>query len=95
MGQGFISPQLVRIVGVNPALSTASLGLNASFLNTGIALGAIADGLYVDWVGIETVTWLGTVVTIFSLAVFLLSWRMEDVRQGKFDKQAASSYTKP
>ncbi|MEM7346790.1 MAG: MFS transporter [Chloroflexota bacterium] len=81
VGQGFIAPQLVRVVGVNPALSSASLGLNASFINAGIALGSIVGSIYVDRVGIESITWLGAGVTILSLLVFSLSWAMENSRK--------------
>ncbi|MEM7035065.1 MAG: MFS transporter, partial [Chloroflexota bacterium] len=78
VGQGFIAPQLVRIVGVNQALSTAALGLNSSFINVGLAIGAAAGGLFIDQIGVQSLTWLGVGGTILSLGVFGLSWMMEN-----------------
>ncbi len=80
VGQGFISPQLVRIVGVNPTLSTASLSLNSSFINIGLSLGAVAGGVALDQFGAVSLTWLGVGGTVLSLFVFWLSWVMENSR---------------
>ena len=80
-GFGFIAPQVVRVVGVEPALSSASLSLNSSFTNIGISLGAIMGGIFIDRVGVNSLTWLGTGITILALFVFCLSWVMENSRQ--------------
>ena len=68
----------MRIVGVNQALSTAALGLNSSFINVGLAMGAAVGGLFIDQIGVESLTWLGVGGTILSLFVFGLSWMMEN-----------------
>ncbi|MGB0869699.1 MAG: MFS transporter [Flavobacteriales bacterium] len=77
VGQGFISPQLVRIVNSNPSLSSASLSLNSSFINIGISFGALTAGYFVGSLGEESLTWVACFVSILSLIIFLISWRME------------------
>ncbi|MEM9774707.1 MAG: MFS transporter [Chloroflexota bacterium] len=77
VGQGFIPPQLVRIANVGPELSTAALSLNSAFINVGLALGAFTGGLYIDNVGIETLSWFGVVGSMLALGIFGLSWVME------------------
>lgn len=81
VGQGFIAPQLVRLVGLNQELSSATLSLNSSFINVGLALGAAAGGLYIDSIGVESLPWLGVGGVIISIGVFVLSWMMENSRQ--------------
>ncbi|MEO0572755.1 MAG: MFS transporter [Bacteroidota bacterium] len=78
VGQGFVAPQLVRIESVNPPLSSASLSLNATFINIGISLGAIIGGTFLDNFGVESLTWAATGVVLLSLLVFLYSWKIED-----------------
>ncbi|MEM7115083.1 MAG: MFS transporter [Chloroflexota bacterium] len=78
VGQGFVSPQLVRIVNANPALSSASLSLNTTFLNLGLALGAFVGGLFVDSLGVASLTWVASSVSVLSLLVFGLSWWLEN-----------------
>jgi len=80
-GQGFIAPQLVRLVGISQELSSATLSLNSSFINMGLSLGAVAGGLYIDRIGVETLTWVGVGGTVLSLGVFVLSWMMENSRR--------------
>lgn len=78
VGQGFVPPQLVRIANVSPELSTAALSLNSAFINVGLALGAFTGGLYVDNVGIETLTWFGVGGSILALGIFGISWVVEN-----------------
>lgn len=78
VGQGFISPQLVRLVGINQPLSSATLSLNSSFINIGLTLGAVSGGIYIDQIGVETLPWLGVAGVILSIGVFLASWVMEN-----------------
>ena len=78
VGQGFIPPQVVRIVGIDQELSGASLSLNSAFINFGVALGAFAGGIYVDNVGIETLSLLGVGGTLLALIVFGASWFIEN-----------------
>ncbi len=78
VGQGFIAPQLVRLVGIAPALSSASLSLNSSFINIGLTLGGVAGGVFLEQVGVESLSWLGVIGTVLSLFVFALSWVMEN-----------------
>lgn len=77
VGQGFIAPQLVRLVGVDPTLSSASLSLNSSFINIGLTLGGVAGGFFLEQVGVDSLSWLGVIGTVLSLFVFALSWTME------------------
>lgn len=84
VGQGFISPQLVRLVGLNQELSSATLSLNSSFINVGLTLGAATGGVYIDTIGVDTLPWFGVGGVILSIGVFVLSLVMEN-------RQAVSS----
>lgn len=80
VGQGFIAPQLVRLVGIAPNLSSASLSLNSAFINIGMTLGSVAGGFFLENVGIGSISWLGVIGTVLSIGIFALSWRMEKTR---------------
>ena len=77
VGQGFITPQLIRIVNINPDLSSASLSLNSSFINIGISFGAIVASIFINITGISSLTWIALGVILLSLAIFLYSWKMD------------------
>lgn len=76
VGQGFVAPQLVRIVSAEPTFASASLSLNSSFINVGIALGALLAANFVSLLGIASLTWVALGVVALSFIVFLLSWNM-------------------
>ena len=78
VGQGFVAPQLVRLVSVNEALSSAALSLNSSFINIGLSLGAFSGGIMIDQVGVGSLPWLGVVGTGLSMIIFGVSWVMEN-----------------
>lgn len=78
VGQGFIAPQLVRLVGLDQERSSATLSLNSSFINIGLTLGAVAGGIYVDQIEVASLNWLGVIGTLLSILVFALSWVMEN-----------------
>ena len=77
VGQGFITPQLIRIVNINPDLSSASLSLNSSFINIGISFGAIVASIFINITGISSLTWIALGVILLSLVIFLSSWKMD------------------
>jgi len=80
VGQGFIAPQLVRLVAIAPSLSSASLSLNSSFINIGLTLGGVTGGIFLEQVGAGSLTWLGVAGTVISLFVFGASWLMENAQ---------------
>ena len=77
VGQGFFTPQLIRIVNINPDLSSASLSLNSSFINIGISFGAIVASIFINITGISSLTWIALGIILLSLAIFLYSWKMD------------------
>lgn len=77
VGQGFISPQLVRLVTLDQSLSSATLSLNSSFINLGLTLGAAAGGIYIDRINLTSLPNLAVAGAAISLVVFLVSWRIE------------------
>lgn len=83
MGQGFIAPQLVRLVGLDPSLSSASLSLNSSFINIGVTLGSVVGGLFLEQVGVESLSWLGAAGAVLSIGIFVISLRMENTHSAQ------------
>lgn len=60
-GFGMMSPQQFRLASLAPEQTPMLLGLNASMLYLGTALGAAAGGAAIPWLGFGHLSWLGAV----------------------------------
>ncbi|MEM7117765.1 MAG: MFS transporter [Chloroflexota bacterium] len=74
VGLGFQAPQQTRLVQLAPQLSSAVLGMNASFLYLGISLGSYLGGIFVNRGAILQFNWLSGGLAAAAFAVFLVTW---------------------
>ena len=77
-GLGFNAPQQNRLVQLAPELSSAVLGLNASFLYLGISAGSLIGGRVFQSVGADALPWTALALTGLTLLVFWASYSAED-----------------
>ena len=76
-GLGFNAPQQTRLVAMAPALASAVLGLNASFLYLGISLGSISGGLVLNNFSLDALPWAALSLTILTLIAYAFSLRFD------------------
>lgn len=74
------SAQQARLVGIAPALASASVALNSSAIYAGQAIGAAAGGWLIARGGMDTLHWAGLAGLVAAIAASILATRY--ARQG-------------
>jgi predicted MFS family arabinose efflux permease len=71
------SAQQARLVGIAPALASASVALNSSAMYGGQAIGAGTGGWMISHSGMDNLHWVGFGIMLLSMAVSVWATRMQ------------------
>ncbi|PHM54380.1 MFS transporter [Xenorhabdus sp. KK7.4] len=82
---GAISPLQSRIIDIAKiytpdSIDTAS-GMNIAAFNTGVVCGSLFGGLTVNYLGLTSLSWVGTIITFISVVILIAQMKLSGVNR--------------